>query len=511
MVDDFVNRKHGRAAVDYFHDDLENTLKSTYGVIVYQEQVMLISQIIGGYSLGGADLLRRAMGKKKPEEMAKHRELFEQGAKEKGHDPDLAVKLFDLMEKFAGYGFNKSHSAAYALISYQTAWLKAYHPTEFLAATMSSDMDDTDKVQIFCRDAQDNGGEVLPPDVNFSGYRFEPVADKHTEKGRPPRTMRYGLGAVKGTGQGAVEEILRARKEAGPFQNLFDFCRRVNKHAVNRRTIEALIKAGAFDTIEPNRAAMLASVPTAMEAAEQAARSANQASLFGDDSGDVVAGELAKVAPWDLHKKLTEEKSALGYYYSGHLFDAWRDEVRRIVPMQLVRVEPQRDLQWMCGVLASVRVMMTRRGKMVFAVLDDGTAQVEISVFNELYEKHRNRLREDQLVIVQGKVSNDDYSGGMRIVAEQLYDLQLAREARAKSLRVKLNGSADAARLRQMLNPFRAEPENGIPGVPVDIVYTKNNFLCTVRLGEEWRVRMADTLLANLNEWTKPDGVEVTY
>ena len=215
--------------------------------------------------------------------------------------------------------------------------------------------------------------------------------------------MRYGLGAVKGTGQGAVEEILRARKEGGPFQNLFDFCRRVSKHSVNRRTIEALIKAGAFDGIEPNRAAMLASVPTAMEAAEQAARSANQASLFGDDSGDVVAGELAKVAPWDLHKKLTEEKSALGYYYSGHLFDAWRDEVRRIVPMQLARLEPQRDLQWMCGVLAGVRTMMTRRGKMVFAVLDDGTAQVEISVFNELYEKHRNRLREDQLIIVQGK------------------------------------------------------------------------------------------------------------
>ena len=323
--------------------------------------------------------------------------------------------------------------------------------------------------------------------------------------------MRYGLGAVKGTGQGAVEEILRARKEGGPFQNLFDFCRRVSKHSVNRRTIEALIKAGAFDGIEPNRAAMLASVPTAMEAAEQAARSANQASLFGDDSGDVVAGELAKVAPWDLHKKLTEEKSALGYYYSGHLFDAWRDEVRRIVPMQLARLEPQRDLQWMCGVLAGVRTMMTRRGKMVFAVLDDGTAQVEISVFNELYEKHRNRLREDQLIIVQGKVSNDDYSGGMRVVADQLYDLQLAREARAKSLRVKLNGGADAARLRQLLNPFRAEAENGIPGVPVDIVYTKNNFLCTVRLGEEWRVRMADALFENLNAWTKPDGVEVTY
>lgn len=511
MVEDFVNRKHGRAQVDYFHPDLEGTLKSTYGVIVYQEQVMLISQIIGGYSLGGADLLRRAMGKKKPEEMAKHRELFEKGAREKGHDPDLAVKLFDLMEKFAGYGFNKSHSAAYALIAYQTAWLKAYHPTEFLAATLSSDMDDTDKVQTFVRDAQANGVAVLPPDVNASGYRFEPVADEHTAKGKPPRTMRYGLGAVKGTGQGAVEEILRARAADGPFQNLFDFCRRVDKHAVNRRTIEALIRAGAFDSIEPNRAALLGSVGTAMEAAEQAARSANQVSLFGDDSSDVVASELAKVPPWNLHAKLTEEKSALGYYFSGHLFDHWRDEVRRIVPMQLARVEPQRDLQWMCGVLAGVRVMMTRRGKMVFAVLDDGTAQLEISIFNELYEKHRNRLREDQLLIVQGKVSNDDYSGGMRIVADQLYDLQLAREARARSLRVRLNGQADANRLHQMLNPFRAEPENGVPGVPVDIVYQRDDFQCTMRLGDEWRVRMADTLLDNLAAWAKPDGVEITY
>lgn len=511
MVDDFVNRKHGRASVDYFHPDLEGTLKSTYGVIVYQEQVMLISQIIGGYSLGGADLLRRAMGKKKPEEMAKHRELFQKGAQEKGHDPDLAVKLFDLMEKFAGYGFNKSHSAAYALIAYQTAWLKAYHPAEFLAATLSSDMDDTDKVQIFCRDARDNGVDVLPPDVNESGYRFAPVEDSWTAKGKPPRTMRYGLGAVKGTGQGAVEEILRAREEGGRFANLFDFCRRVSKHAVNRRTIEALIRAGAFDTIEPNRAALLASVGTAMEAAEQAARSANQVSLFGDDSSEVVAGELAKVAPWTLHTKLTEEKAALGYFFSGHLFDSWRDEVRRIVPMPLARLEPQRDLQWMCGVLAGVRVMMTRRGKMVFAVLDDGTAQVEISVFNELYEKHRNRLKEDQLLIVQGKVSNDEYSGGMRIVAENLFDLQLAREARARALRVTLNGQADAARLRQLLNPFRAEPENGIPGVPVDIIYTKDNFRCTVRLGEEWRVRMADTLLQNLADWAKPEGVEVSY
>src|SRR5690554_1917237 len=268
MVVDFVNRKHGREEVDYFHPDLEFTLSSTYGVIVYQEQVMLISQIIGGYSLGGADLLRRAMGKKKPEEMAAHRVLFEKGAVEKGYDADLAVKLFDLMEKFAGYGFNKSHSAAYALIAYQTAWLKAYYPAEFLAATLSSDMDDTDKVQIFWKDAVANGVAVLPPDVNASFYRFQPVPDELSVKGQPTRTMRYGLEAVKGTGQGAVEAIIQARTEGGNFTSLFDFCRRIDRQSVNRRSIEALIKAGAFDEIEENRAALLATVPSAIEAAE---------------------------------------------------------------------------------------------------------------------------------------------------------------------------------------------------------------------------------------------------
>jgi len=511
MVDDFVNRKHGRASVDYFHPDLEGTLKSTYGVIVYQEQVMLISQIIGGYSLGGADLLRRAMGKKKPEEMAKQRVMFEEGAKQKGHDPKLAVNLFDLMEKFAGYGFNKSHSAAYALISYQTAWLKAHHPAEFLAATMSSDMDATDKVQIFCRDAQENGVEVLPPDVNFSAYRFEPVADVHTKKGLPPRTMRYGLGAVKGTGQGAVEDILRARKEGGAFKSLFDFCRRVSKQSVNRRTIEALIKAGAFDTIEPNRAAMLASVPLAMEGAEQVARAASQVSLFGGDDHDDLTGELVKTEPWDMREQLTQEKLALGYFFSGHLFDSYRDEVRRFVRTPLNKMQPNRELQWLAGVLTAVRVQMTRRGKMLFAVLDDGTAQVEISIFNELFEQHRSKLREDQLLVVHGKVTNDEYSGGTRIVAENLFDLQLAREANARALRITLNGNADAERLKQMLNPFRAEPENGMPGTPVEIRYSRGDARCVVRLDESWRVRLSETLIQQLGKWVQPDGVELAY
>src|SRR5690606_21856393 len=281
-----------------------------------------------------------------------------------------------------------------------------------------------------------------------------------------------------------------------------DFCRRINRHAVNRRSIEALIRAGAFDEIEENRAALLATLGNAIEAAEQAERSANQVSLFADDANDIVEGELAKVEPWDLQTRLREEKAALGFYFSGHLFDAWRDEVRRFAPKPLARLEPARGLQWFAGVLSSVRPKMTRRGKMLYALLDDGSAQVEVAIFNELYEQHKNRLREDRLVIIHGKVSNDDYSGGLRVSADAVYDLQLAREARAQRLRITLNGNADAIRLRQMLNPFRAEPENGVPGVPVEIRLMRDDFLCTVRLGEEWRVRMADAMFEQLAGWT---------
>lgn len=509
MVDDFVNRKHGRAAVDYFHTDLEHTLKSTYGVIVYQEQVMLISQIIGGYSLGAADLLRRAMGKKKPEEMAKQRDLFEQGAKQKGYDPHLAVKLFDLMEKFAGYGFNKSHSAAYALIAYHTAWLKAHHPAEFLAATLSSDMDDTDKVQIFWRDCAANGVVVLPPSINDSPYRFEPVKDEFSKKGDPPRTIRYGLGAVKGVGQSAVEEVVRIRESGGAYQSLFDFCSRINRQVVNRRAIESLIRAGAFDCIEANRAALMATLPTALEAAEQAARSASQASLFGDDASDVVAVELARVAPWDLRRKLTEEKSAIGFFLSGHMFDAWRDEVRQVVSKPLSHIAPSRNQQWLAGTIAALRTQMTRRGKMLFVTLDDGSAQIEVALFNELFEANRNYLREDSLLIVAGKVAVDEYSGGLRVSVDEIFNLRTMREVRARALRIQLNGNADAKRLESVLNPYRAESEG--TGMPVEVSYQTSGASCVVRLGSQWRVHVPDELIAELGDWIDPQSVEVLY
>jgi DNA polymerase-3 subunit alpha len=507
MVVDFVNRKHGRAKVDYFHPDLEPVLKSTYGVIVYQEQVMLISQIIGGYSLGGADLLRRAMGKKKPEEMAKHRVIFQEGAVKKGYDADLAAHLFDLMEKFAGYGFNKSHSAAYALISYQTAWLKVYHPAEFLAATMLSDMDDTDKIQVFWRDALDNEVAVLPPDVNASGYRFAPVADESTAQGKPPRTIRYGLGGVKGTGHAAVDAIIAAREAGGPYTSLFDFCARVDRHTVNRRTIEALIRAGAFDSLEPNRAALLETLGSAIEAAEQVARDSNQASLFEDNAGEVVAGELARVVPWDLQTRLTEEKTALGFYFSGHLFDAWRDEVRRVAPTPLARLAPSKGTQWLAGVLAAVRPRMTRRGKMLYALLDDGTAQVEVAIFNELYEQYRASLKEDRPLVIQGRVSHDDYSGGLRVSADDLYDLQRIRETRARSLRLTLPAGPDLQGLQALLTPWRAQET----GVPVELRLSQERFSCLLRLGDDWRVRMDESLISGARDWLARENVEIFY
>ncbi|HTJ96393.1 MAG TPA: DNA polymerase III subunit alpha, partial [Rhodocyclaceae bacterium] len=325
MVDDFINRKKqqvqsGQGNPDwYFHPDLEPILKSTYGVIVYQEQVMLVAQILAGYTLGGADMLRRAMGKKKPEEMAEHRQLFTDGAAKRGVEPKLATQLFDLMEKFAEYGFNKSHSAAYALVAFQTGWLKQYYPAAFMAATMSSEMSDTDKVQIFYQDCLANNIKFLPPDVNASTIRFEPT---------DAATIRYGLGAIKGTGEAALSALVKARTSGGPFKSLFDFCSRVDKRVANRRVIEALIRAGAFDSIDNNRAKLFASVGIAIEAADQAERNALQSGLF--DSGadaEAHAPQYVNAAPWAEREQLLQEKQAMGFFYSGHPFTAYRKEL----------------------------------------------------------------------------------------------------------------------------------------------------------------------------------------
>jgi DNA polymerase-3 subunit alpha len=502
MVDDFILRKKGQQSIDYFHPDLKACLEPTYGVIVYQEQVMQISQIIGGYTLGGADLLRRAMGKKKPEEMAQHRGLFVDGAQKKAYSVDLANKLFDLMAMFAEYGFNKSHTAAYAVVTYQTAWLKARYPAEFMAATLSSDMDDTDKVQLFVADAKANGVRVLPPDINLSGLRFEPVGE---------REIRYGLGAVKGTGHNAVDAILSARA-ASPFVDLFDFCVRVDRRVVNRRTVEALVRAGAFDSLDPDRAKLLANTPRAMDAGEAAGAAVDQASLFGDTPGSsAMAAQWLQVPAWSERQRLQEEKLALGFFLTGHLFSAHEAEVRLFVRTRLADLAPAPQPIWLAGVVAAQRTQMTRRGKMLFVTLDDGTARVDVSIFNELFEANRRLVREDELLVVLGKVTRDDYTGGQRVVAERLLDLAAARREFGKRLRIRLNGNADGAALRSVIAPFAAGDTADAPALPVVIDYANGVANCAIELGPSWRVRPEEGLIHALGERLKPLGVAVEY
>ena len=501
MVDDFIARKQGKQKPEYFHPDLEPVLKSTYGIIVYQEQVMLVAQILAGYSLGGADLLRRAMGKKKAEEMAQQRAIFLDGAKQRGVDDKIAGRLFDLMEKFAEYGFNKSHSAAYALIAYHTAWLKAYYPAEFMAATMSSEMSDTDKVRIFYEDCRANGLMMLPPDINQSLYRFEPVSKTD---------IRYGLGAIKGSGEAAIGAIVAEREANGPYKGLFDLTRRVDKRYLNRRVLEALVKAGAFDTINDHRASLMASVGAALETADRAARSGGQVGLFGEalDGGE----DLIEVAHWPEQEKLLQEKSALGYFFSGHPFTSYLAEVSSFAKRQLDSLEPSRDPVMLAGIVVSLRTQMTRRGKMLILLLDDATAQVEVVIFNELYEQNRHLLKDDALLVIEGKVNRDDYSGGVRVTAERIYDLAGARTRFAQGLRLTCNGqchaqSGSGSKLAELLAPYKV-PEGGCP---VWVDYLAPHARCRVRLGEGWRVRLDDRLIESLGGWLKPDAVNVIY
>jgi len=495
LIPEYIERKHGKR-VEYLDPRLEPILGPTYGIMVYQEQVMQIAQVIGGYTLGGADLLRRAMGKKKPEEMALQRDIFVAGAEKNGLSKGKATQLFDLMEKFAGYGFNKSHAAAYALLAYQTAYMKAHYAAAFAAANLSAVMDDTDKVRQFHDDALVNGLKVLPPDVNASEYRFVPV-----DRG----TLRYGLGAVRGTGQAAIESILQARR-ASPFTDVFDFCRRVDKRLVNRRVVEALVRAGAFDSVETNRARLLASAGRAIEAAEQAEAQASQNSLFGEaEAPRGGAHAYIEAPPWDARQKLLEEKVALGFYLSGHLFSIYERELARFPRTPLAKLSAN-DKVWMAGVVVSARTQMTRRGRMMVVMLDDATAQVEISVFNELFEKHREKLKEDALLIVSGKVQDDQFSGGLRVLAEDLLDLDTLRNRYGARLKISMNGGADAKRLQQVLAPYRA---TGSGACLVIVSYGNGKGACEVVLGESWRVRPDTKLIADLGAWLTPANVEL--
>ena len=450
MDREWCDRKHGITAVSYPHPALEPVLAPTYGVIVYQEQVMQIAQVLAGYSLGGADLLRRAMGKKKPEEMAKERAKFEAGSAERGVDPRTATQIFDLMEKFAEYGFNKSHSAAYALVAYQTAWLKVHYPAEFMAAVLSSDMDNTDKVVGFLDEARALGLRVLPPDVNASSYMFE--ADD-------PKTIRYGLGAVKGVGRGACDAVVAARKAGGVFSDLLDFSKRVDASGLNKRTLEALIHAGAMDSLAKNRASLMLQLPEVLKATDQIAknRDAGMVDMFGNSTGAPdIHIDLPECDAWPLAQTLQGERDTLGHYLSGHPLDPHREELQRLVGHDLSSLdalwesrpaEAQRGWrQEMQAVIAGQVVGMRKRGdSQAFVQLEDGRGRIECAFFGEQWQEFAPLLTRDRILIVEGGLREDEFSGGFALRAKRCWDYTQLCGQQAQRLSIRLDLRAPGA------------------------------------------------------------------
>ena len=509
LIPSFVNRKHGKEVVEYPHPLVEKVLSETYGIMVYQEQVMQTAQVLGGYSLGGADMLRRAMGKKKAEEMAEHRAIFRKGAAEKNISEQKADEVFDLMEKFAGYGFNKSHAAAYSLLAYHTGWLKVHYTAEFFCANMTVEMDDTDKLKVLFEDAQKNFGLTFePPDVNRGTYRFEPVTDK---------VIRYGLGAVKGTGQHAIDAIVAAREgrgqgpqgsTTGPFKSLFDFCVRVDKARLNKRTVEALIKAGAFDSLNLNRAAMVASIDRAFDFAAATLANVNQGGLFdmmGDDAhgSSTQEPDLVDAVPWGIKERLTQEKTAVGFYLSGHLFDEVAQEVRRFVRTQIDELLDSREPQILAGIVSDFRVINGQRGKLGLFRLDDKSGVIEASADEALLNTYRNQLKEDEFVVMMGRLQLDHFSGGLRVKVQQVWDMAGARARFGKYLHVVVGDkSPEVPRLVQEFPPCREESEQGtvLHGLRVRMgvrcVAEQGAAVAELQLGDASRFYPTDAALA---------------
>ena len=471
LIPSFVARKHGREVVEYPHPLVANMLSETYGIMVYQEQVMQTAQILGGYSLGGADMLRRAMGKKDADEMAKHRQIFRDGALKNDINEAKADEIFDLMEKFAGYGFNKSHAAAYSLLAYHTGWLKVHYTAEFFCANMTVEMDDTDKLKVLYEDALKMGLSFEPPNVNRGVSRFEPISDK---------MIRYGLSAIKGTGEQAINAIVAAREGrgvgpnadvVGPFKSLFDFCARVDRARINKRTVEALIKAGAFDTLQLNRASLLASVDMAFDFGAAALANANQGGLFDmggeDDHGSSTQEPaLVEATPWGIKERLVLEKTAVGFYLSGHLFDEVTLEVRRFAKRPIEDLIDTREPQLLAGIITDFRQINGQRGKLALFKLDDKSAMIEARADEELINANKHLFKDDELVIVMGKVRDDRFSGGKQLTITQVWDLEQARCRFGKYLQVDVTSRAggkvpDVARLVREFPAKREMSEQG--------------------------------------------------
>ncbi|PXV54863.1 DNA polymerase III subunit alpha [Aeromonas veronii] len=512
MVDNFIDRKHGNEAISYpdekwQHESLKPILEPTYGIILYQEQVMQIAQTLAGYTLGGADMLRRAMGKKKPEEMAKQRAGFEEGAIKNGVDGELAMKIFDLVEKFAGYGFNKSHSAAYALVSYQTLWLKTHFPAEFMAAVMTADMDNTDKIVTLVDECQRMGLTVIPPDVNTGRYRFSVNEDGH---------IVYGIGAVKGVGEGPIDAILSARDQDGPFRDLFDFCNRVDIKKLNKRVMEKLILSGAMDRLGPHRAALMATLEEAMRAAEQHAKAqaVGQVDMFGvlTEEIDDVKKAFANVPHWPDKVWLEGERETLGLYLTGHPINQYSGELRRYTSGRLCDLHPtSRDtVTTAAGLVIAARSMVTKRGnKMGIFTLDDRSGRLDVTLFSEALEKYEELMQKDRILVVSGQVSFDDFSGGLKMSARELLDINDARERFARAIRISLDeqriDDRFFPRLCEILEPARA-------GVcPVQVNYRRPGSRVRLTLGTEWRVTPTDQLIDDLRVLLGRERVELVF
>ncbi len=517
MVEDFIARKHAtnQSDIDYLHPDLKPVLEATYGVILYQEQVMQIAQVLAGYTLGEADLLRRAMGKKKPEEMAKQREIFVSGATGRGVSERTATRIFDLMEKFAGYGFNKSHSAAYAVLSYQTAYLKAHYPAAFMSAVMSADLDHTDRLVTLKDDCRQLGLTLLPPDINRSSFAFS-VSDD--------RTILYGLGAIKGVGHSAVDALIAERERNGPFGSLHDFCRRVDHEKINRRALEAMVKAGAMGGFGESRRGLMHQVPDALRSADQAARAAaaGQNDMFGLTEPQPEDGvpRGPKLSEWPERLLLSNEKEALGLYLTGHPFHAVQADAAFFVDGKLGDLIAEPAPQSSRGergfaqssrevTVAGLIVDVRKRGNRVSVVLDDDTGRMEIGFFTEAFQEFRHLLVKDEIVVISGGLRYDDFSGSWTVTAKNVWHIDRVIESRAKSivLCIAPNGQGEQllARLHDLLLPFREG------SCDVSVRYIGDGASARLSLGPEWAVRPSRELRDKLGELLGQQNVRLLY
>ena len=540
MLDDFINRKNGVEPVSYPHPDFQHEslkpiLESTYGVIVYQEQVMQIGQVLAGYTLGGADVLRRAMGKKKPEEMAKQRSVFTEGCSKNGIDKHLSKNIFDLVEKFAGYGFNKSHSVAYAVLSYQTAWLKRHYPAEFYSSVLTADMDVTEKVVRTVEDLLLYNCELLPPEINYSDTSFTPV-DK--------RTVRYGLAAIKGVGEAVVDKILDERDRGGKFKSLMDLCQRCVDANVNRSVYEALIRAGALDSLIPmpkpantdideteikrwqGRATLMANLALALNAASQKSRDkeSGQSDLFGEMSEtQELEIEIVPVDPWSEIERLSAERKTTGLYLSGHPIEPYLPELAKITSGRLedqcARVSGGGAADGrhsratvdavVAGLVTDLRVRATNRGsKIMTATLDDCTAKIDVVVTGELLETDGLKLSQDSLVVIEGGLGIDQFSGGFSIKARQIYSIEDARERFARLLLVTWDGG-DGQSLADIQLALASHRSGG--RLPVAIDYINDKATARIRLGEDWHISPSPGLLESLNRTAGVRDVDLVY